>query len=236
VSTFEEFTDPRLVPIYDLLSAARDDLGRFLELASAIDARTVLDVGCGTGVLAVELARQGRAVVGVDPAAGMLDVARNRPGGDLVTWIQGDAGDAEPGAFDLAVLTGHVAQVIFDDAAWARTVTDVHRALRPGGRIAFESRDPAARAWEAWNPAQSRRTLPGPVELWLDGVEVEGGVVRYRIHYRLPSGQEIVSHTVLRFRSAEELALALTEAGFAVDRIGSEDGELIVIGVRLAVR
>ncbi len=39
-------------------------------------------------------------------------------------------------------MTGHVAQVIADDETWHKTLAAIHRALRPGGRVAFESRNP----------------------------------------------------------------------------------------------
>jgi hypothetical protein len=41
-----------------------------------------------------------------------------------------------------------VAQVFLDDAEWATTLRAIHTALRPGGHLAFESRNPDDRAWE----------------------------------------------------------------------------------------
>src|SRR3546814_7113595 len=55
----------------------------------AAEAKSVLDLGCGTGELAVALS-EGCDVVGVDPAPAMIEVARRRPGGDRVTWIEAD--------------------------------------------------------------------------------------------------------------------------------------------------
>ena len=74
----------------------------------------------------------------------MLRVARHRQGGDLVHWIEGDAGSLERVAAYLAIVTGHVAQVIADKGMWRRTLAGAHRALRPGGHIAFESRNRSA--------------------------------------------------------------------------------------------
>lgn len=48
-----------------------------------------MDIGCGTGEITCALALQGYRVTGVDPAPAMLEVARHRPGGDLVRWIEG---------------------------------------------------------------------------------------------------------------------------------------------------
>jgi 2-polyprenyl-3-methyl-5-hydroxy-6-metoxy-1,4-benzoquinol methylase len=63
------FTDPRLARLYDTFDGERDDLELYLGIADELGARSVLDVGCGTGCLAVLLAGSGRSVIGVDPAA-----------------------------------------------------------------------------------------------------------------------------------------------------------------------
>ena len=59
-------------------------------------------------------------------------------------------------------MSGHVAQVFRDDQAWARVVEDLHRALVPHGTLAFESRNPAAKAWERWTRDATLRTLDTP--------------------------------------------------------------------------
>jgi 2-polyprenyl-3-methyl-5-hydroxy-6-metoxy-1,4-benzoquinol methylase len=74
------FAEARLADIYDLVEGERDDLDHYLAMATEYDARSVLDVGCGTGTLACLLADRGIEVVGVDPAAASLDVARAKPG------------------------------------------------------------------------------------------------------------------------------------------------------------
>ena len=74
-----------LAQFYDLDNEWGPDLDYCLKLAT--DARSVLDLGCGTGQLAASLS-DGRSVVGVDPAAAMLEIARRRPGGDKVSWVQ----------------------------------------------------------------------------------------------------------------------------------------------------
>jgi hypothetical protein len=51
-------------------------------------------------------------------------------------------------AFDVTLMTSHVAQLFIDDAEWAATLRDLHRALVPGGRLVFDSRDPRGRGWQ----------------------------------------------------------------------------------------
>ncbi len=75
----EEFRHPRLAALYDALDPDRGDLQAYVDLVVELGADRVLDVGCGTGRLALMLAAGGYDVVGVDPAAASLAVARAKP-------------------------------------------------------------------------------------------------------------------------------------------------------------
>ena len=90
------FHEPRLAAIYDALDPDRSDLDAYLAMINEFGARSVLDLGCGTGVFALLLAERGLEVVGVDPAGASLDVARAKPGAERVTWIHGDASAIPP--------------------------------------------------------------------------------------------------------------------------------------------
>lgn len=70
------FAEPRLARIYDVWEGERIDLPNYLAIVAELGARSVLDVGCGTGNWASMLAERGFEVVGLDPAAASLDVAR----------------------------------------------------------------------------------------------------------------------------------------------------------------
>jgi DNA-binding CsgD family transcriptional regulator len=171
VPIFSEFSDPRLVAIYDTVNPIAEYQTFYLELAARLSASSIIDIGCGTGLLSCELAKRGYRLIGVEPSKAMLDVARHRCG-EQVEWIEGDAlGLGEVGA-DLAIMTGHVAQIIRDDEVWSATLIAIREALGPGGRVAFESRNPLAREWTAWTPQASRRRVEdavvGPVEVWFE--------------------------------------------------------------------
>jgi len=161
-------------------------------------------------------------MIGVEPALGLLEQARRRPGGDQVRWVHGAAEQiGTPGA-DLAVMTGHVAQFFVDDADWQATLRALHGGLRPGGRLAFETRNPVAREWERWTGARRTRVHDpalGPIEFWLQGHEERDGLVAYAIHYVLGSrGDHLVAPGRLRFRTEGELRRSLAVAGWTLSR------------------
>lgn len=79
------FENPRRTSIYDALDPDRSDLDTYMAVADELDARAVLDIGCGTGTFALLLADRGLEVTAVDPAAGMLAVARAKPAAMRVT-------------------------------------------------------------------------------------------------------------------------------------------------------
>jgi SAM-dependent methyltransferase len=218
------FEHPRLAAIYDALDADRRDLEAYVSLVAELGAARVVDVGCGTGVLALQLADRGIDVVGVDPAGGSLDVARAKPGADRVRWVHGDATSLPPMRVDVATMTGNVAQAIVDPTAWERTLRGVHAALRPGGRLVFETRDPARRAWEGWNRTATLTTtdIPGvgSVDTWGELTDVDGSLVSFRSTFVFHSdGEVLTSDSTLRFRERHEVEAALAEQGYAVEDV-----------------
>lgn len=218
------FEERRLAEVYDPLDPDRRDLDAYADLAYELGVRTVLDVGCGTGTLACLLAARGLEVVAVDPAAASLDVARRKPGAGSVRWLHGDATALPPLRADLATMTGNVAQVFLTDQEWAATLAGVREALRPGGWLAFESRDPAKMAWLEWNRDQTYRRVAipgaGPVETWTDLTGVRGSLVSFRVTFVFGSdGAVLTSDSTLRFRGRAELAGSLAAAGLPVREV-----------------
>lgn len=212
----EEFGHPRLAAVYDALDPDRSDLLPYLDAAAEFGATRVLDLGCGTGVLALLLAGRGCDAVGVDPAAASLAAARGKPGADRVRWIDGDASslsDANVGTFDLATMTANVAMFLAEDAQWATTLRAVAAALRPGGHLVFESRVPAVHAWERWTREQTRHTadVPGEgrVEAWVEVSGINWPLVDITNNLAFADGTQLASDSTLRFREQNEIAADL---------------------------
>ena len=218
------FEHPRLAAIYDTLDGDRCDLEVYADIAHQLGARQILDVGCGTGTFALVLAERGLGMIGVDPAAGSLDVARAKPGADRVRWIHGDATSLPPMQVDLSTMTANAAQAIIEPSDWDGTLRGVHAALRPEGRLAFETRDPACRAWESWNRATSYRTtdIPGVgnVETWVELTDVDRPLVSFRSTFVFATdGEVLTSDSTLRFREREEVEAALFARGYVIDDV-----------------
>ena len=219
----QHYVDPRLVELYDLENTRGADTDFYVGLAAELEARCILDLGCGTGLLTRELATGRRQVIGVDPSPAMLAFARRQPGAERVQWVEGDSSALGTPEADLVLMTGNVAQVFLDDAGWAATLRDIYAALRPGGYLAFESRNPDDRAWERWNRAATYEQFDspnGPMESWLELVSVGNGRVRFQGHNVFTAtGEVVVASSELRFRTLAELTDSLINSGFTVEHV-----------------
>lgn len=218
------FEKPRLAAVSDPLDPDRSDLDAYADVVDEFDGREVLDVGCGTGTFAIMLAERGIRVTGVDPARASLDVARRKPGADAVRWIHGDATGLPPLTCDMAFMTGNVAQVFLDDEEWLATLREIRDALRPGGRLVFETRDPAREAWRGWHRDATYQRVEvagtGLVEDWTEVTRVDLPFVTFDSYVRFESdGALVASTSTLRFRTREEIADSLARTGFVLDEV-----------------
>jgi SAM-dependent methyltransferase len=218
------FENTRLVQIYDAFDGERFDLDHYIAITKELGAQSILDIGCGTGCLACMLGGQGFEVIGVEPAKASLDFARKKPFADQVRWILGDTTSLPPLSVDLALMTGNVAQIFLTDDAWMNNLVAVRRALRPGGHIVFEVRDPAQQAWLSWTREKTyqRMDIPdvGFVAGWCDVTDVSDDRISFRWTYVFEAdGQIISSDSTLRFRAKEDITRSLEKSGYKLKEI-----------------
>ena len=157
--TFDRRTAEQLEVAY----RARDILRRRELVYAALDAGAgarIVDVGCGPGFYVAELLeRVGRSgfVVGVDRSPQMLELAKNRARSENVDFREGDATalPVRDEDFD-AALSVQVLEYVADvDAALA----ELHRALRPGGRVVIWDVDWTTVSWRSSDPERMQRVL-----------------------------------------------------------------------------
>ena len=217
----EVFDAAATAALYDHFNpwSASDDFYLALARESGGD---VLDLGCGTGMLACRMAAAGLRVTGADPARGMLAVARTRAGADAVTWFASNGQSLDlPRRFDLIYMTGHAFQAVLTDADQTAVLAAAARHLKPDGRMAFETRNPARRAWLDWTPERDRSVAEveghGRVEETHDARENPStGLIDITARYRfLDRGGELVGRSRLRFIGRDHLAGLLAAAGLA---------------------
>jgi SAM-dependent methyltransferase len=157
---------------------------------------------------------------GLDPAGAMLGIARARPD---IEWVGGDLSTVRfDQEFDLVVMTGHAFQVLTGEGELTMALAAIARALAGNGRFAFETRNPLARGWERWTPANAE-SVTGPAGVPVRQaasvqLPVSSDLVSFTSTYTSPAwDQPRVSHSTLRFLGAGPLAEFLSVAGLIVE-------------------
>jgi len=216
------FAHRRLAAVYDPLDPDRSDLDAYVALAEELGARTVLDVGCGTGTFAVMLAARGLDVTGVDLAPKAIEIARGKPGADRVRWVVGEIDVVADLRFDLVTMTANVAQVFLTDEAWRSVLATAFSVLNPGGHLVFETRDPAREAWLGWTREESTTSAEvdgqGHVESWVETTDVDGELVTFLATIVFEDAT-LTSRSTLRFRDRASVTADLVAAGYVVEDV-----------------
>lgn len=119
------------------LAAAGESIHGEADLVSSLlDDRpgaAVLDAGCGTGRVGIELAKRGFDVVGTDLDPGMLNTAKQKA--DSIDWVLGDLVDVELGReFDLIAMPGNV-MIFVAPGTEGSVLSNLTRHLRLGGLL-----------------------------------------------------------------------------------------------------
>lgn len=216
------FKNAFLASVYDAWypSEEREDYAFYRPYA--LVAERVLDIGCGTGTFLFSVRTHGHigVLTGIDPNPGVIELARRY---EMIDWVHGRLED-QPWSerFDLAVMTGHAFQAILGRPDMVRFLASVSTALHRGSIFAFESRNPTARAWDAW------RNRPPFTVVMHDGSEVtvttkltsdfNGDTVSF-VHTFAGNfpGSPLKSESALQFWSEPTLRELLQNAGFVIE-------------------
>jgi SAM-dependent methyltransferase len=218
---------------YDQLYSAKN-YGEECDLVEAAIARhahsrpsSILDVGCGTGGHALELARRGFRLTGVDLSDHMLQHARAKsaalPIGQRPAWLQGDARTfAASGPFDMAIMMFAVIGYLTRNEDALQGLRNIRRHLQPGALFACDfwygpsvlSDRPTDRVKLLTTPAgQVIRTTQTRLDILTHTAEVS-------FMLWSTAGDRIVSETrethTMRYFFPQEFALLLSQSGFSM--------------------
>jgi SAM-dependent methyltransferase len=222
--TDNHYANAKLAEIYDLDSGWSIDRDFYLALAGP-QRQSILDLGCGTGLLCNAYAAHNHDVTGVDPSPAMLDVARRKPYGTRIEWVQSSAQSYQSDKlFDLIIMTGHAFQVLLEDVDVLKTFSTMRKHLAPGGLVAFESRNPSI-DWESeWNYDMVLALPTSSVQESRRFLRMEDDRMSFELRYQF-SDETLVSASELRFLSLKDIDERITGSGLRINKVmGDWDG------------
>lgn len=173
----------------------------------------VLDVGCGPGRHAIELARRGISVHGVDISAEFVDIARRSAATagfeDLATFEKRDARQLDAmteGPFDAAIcLCQGAFGLMTDEGDDGRVIAGIRTSLRKGGRLALS-------AFSAYFAVKYHEGAT---------FDARTGISHETTEIRSPSGEVRTADLWTACYTPRELSLILESTGFRIDRVSS---------------
>lgn len=223
------YRNPDLAQFYGIENEFRADYDFCRNIAT--NAASILDLGCGTGNLTTSFPKSAN-VVGVDPAAAMLEIARKQQGGEDVTWIEADARQVRlETKFDLVLLTGHAFQVFLTTDEQVAVLQTIAEHLHVGGTFLFDSRNPSFPSRKDRNKTESLHRIEhlklGSIDAWCESdYDDEAEILTYSNSYHvLGTGDVQTAEEKIRYTSKSRLAELLSVAGLTANEwLGDWDG------------
>ncbi len=223
LDNLEEYIDPHL---YDAeYGGYQGDFDFFLSLT---ETGSVLELGCGTGRLTIQLAQKGLKVVGLDASQPMLTLASKKSHGLPIEWVHGDVRHFQlPQTFDLILMAGNTFQALLTEADQLQMLECVRRHLKPTGLFVFNTR----------NPRESDHHTSHEFEYWHSFQDPIGNDVKVYGKQEADASQQIVTYATkrvwknkdtltqirLKFTSYDQLMRLLEQAGFEVSAVYGDD-------------
>ncbi len=186
---------------------------RLAELVGLAGGGPVLELGIGTGRVALPLAQRGFEVHGVDASEAMVARLRAKPGGEDIPVTIGDFGEVPvPGRFSLVFVTAATFFELQRQDTQVRCFANVARVLRPGGLFVLDGPVPDTGRHGDQSALRVIRGRTG--QLVVRFVEVDRAEQRYVSHYAILGGEGgRVLSVPLRYALPPELDLMATMAG-----------------------
>lgn len=197
----------------------------------APQAREICDCGCGTGSIAVRLAKMGYHITGIDLSEDMLRVASDkaRAWGVNIRWARQNMCQlALPRPVDALICACDGVNYLTEEAAVGRFFAAAFRAVKPGGAFAFDisNREKLAEMARQGLYGEDREN---ETYLWMNEMDEEKRLLHMQlaIFVREKDGRfrKFEETHVQRAHGVNELATLLTQAGFTdVEIMGGDEG------------
>ena len=216
----------RLAEVYDeiVVDPCHDRWASFLDELWSADAegvRSVLDLCCGTGILAGELVKRGYRIFGVDASDAMLTRARGRLGPEVVLRRMTLPDLAVEGVFDAAVCTFDGFNYLAPDEL-RRTMAAVAGCLRPGGWLVFDLHTDAMMRFTIANPVVAGQSAGNDFVI-SSVVDPGARTCDTTIELARPGvGEPFSEHHRQYFHANADVRAALQDAGFEVTAVKAE--------------
>jgi SAM-dependent methyltransferase len=186
----------------------------------------VLDLACGHGRHAIELARRGFQVSGLDLSSSHLALAREAAAdaGVNVTWVEADMREPPPGPFDAVINLFSAFGYLESDAADQQVLTAVGQVLRPGGRFLLDTRN-REQVVRTFHPRVWQPLADGSLFLQEASLDHITGRIHTTAILVESDGRREQREFIMRQYTLAELVLMLAAAGLTVTQTwGGFDG------------
>ena len=225
------YQNSKLVEVYDSINSSREDFDFYIAELPETPAN-ILDIGCGIGTLALDLAGRGYQVTAIDPAPQMIASAMQKDGARSVNWVIGLVSDLDDiPKFDAAIMTGHAFQCLLEETQILALFEAVKKRLLCNGSFWFETRNPAVRPWLRWMPEHAAPPYDlgegRTVQVVHDVLRVNDDCVTFeeRYDFNNESGT-LISQSTLRFVGLAEIeAMAFKNGLLLAETFGNWNRE-----------